>query len=160
MVGIQIPTVIYICGLDLHWFVLGNCCGSNLFSNLHRSGRPQASATQASYWKRIGRFWNQVWYINHPNTGHLNTRSIWIPDVFVSIFNGFWKPGSHLSGFQMTRLRDFRSHSKSRLFANQHGVRASNCPDFGWSSKNWTSSQKLINHFFILDILSSFRMAH
>ena len=95
-----------ICGLDLHWFVLGNCCGSNLFSHLHRSGRSQASATQASYWKRIGRFWNQVqllskyWtpkYREHLNTGLFVSRSLlilfsytwWI--CFAKLNEWFWQ---------------------------------------------------------------------
>ena len=39
------------------------------------------------------------------------------PNQLVS--NGFWQNGRHLLGFQMIGLPDFRSHSKSRPFANQ-----------------------------------------
>ena len=41
------------------------------------------------------------------------------PDVFVQISNVFWQNGSHLSGFQMIGLPEFRSHWKSRPFATQ-----------------------------------------
>ena len=40
-------------------------------------------------------------------------------DVFVWISNCFWQNGTHLSGFQMFGLRDFKSHSKSRPFSTQ-----------------------------------------
>ena len=41
------------------------------------------------------------------------------PNIFVQISNDFWQNGSHLSGFQMIRLLDFRSHLKSRPFKIQ-----------------------------------------
>ena len=37
--------------------------------------------------------------------------------TMIYISNGFGQNGGHLSGFQMVRLPDFRSHSKSRPFA-------------------------------------------
>ena len=40
-------------------------------------------------------------------------------DVFVWLSNCFWWNGTHLSGFQMFGLRDFKPHSKSRPFSTQ-----------------------------------------
>ena len=40
-------------------------------------------------------------------------------DIFVRISKGFWQNGSHLFGFQIVVLPDFRSHLKCRRFATQ-----------------------------------------
>ena len=49
--------------------------------------------------------------IHSPN--HSKNRTSQNSDVFVKISNIFGQNGSHLSGFQLVGLLDFRSHSKS-----------------------------------------------
>ena len=48
----------------------------------------------------------------------------------IRISNGFWQNGSHLSGFQMVGLPDFRSNSKSRPITKLTSF---------WLFKLWTS---------------------
>ena len=50
---------------------------------------------------------------------HLKNWTIRNRDDFVQISNGLWQNGCNLSRFQMAGLLDFRSLSKSGLFATQ-----------------------------------------